>query len=267
MDEKTRIDKALLKQCAIENFWYQVLQRLVDIIFTLASENLAFRGRREVREEVDVLGCDNFLALVQLVGRYDTVMKDVLAKRKGSVHYLSPTIQNELISLLGNGLRQHLMQEIQSAPFFTVIGDSTKDIAKVEQYSNYYRYVHFDPETSTASVKKMFLGFIAGKNQSAEGVTDMILNNIAEAGLDISKYRGQGYDGASVMSGIYSSVQERIKEHSPNAVYVHCVCHRLNLVLHDAADCCAGMKTFFGTVEEVLSIQCTQLGSAASFWI
>ena len=53
------------------------------------------------------------------------------------------------------------------------------------------------------------------------------------------------------MSGIYSGVQERIKEHSPNAVYVHCVCHLLNLVLHDAADCCVEMKTFFGTVEEV----------------
>ena len=46
------------------------------------------------------------------------------------------------------------------------------------------------------------------------------------------------------MSGVYSSVQERIKEHLPNAVYVHCVCHRLNLVLPE-------MKTFFGTVEEV----------------
>ena len=79
-------------------------------------------------------------------------MKEVLAKRKGSIRYLSPTIQNELISLLGNGIRQYLMQEIQSAPFLTVIGDSTKYIAKVEQFSNYYRYVHFDPETNIFSV-------------------------------------------------------------------------------------------------------------------
>ena len=62
-NEKTRIDKVLVKQCAIEgNFWYQVFRRLVDIIiFTLASENLAFRGHREVREEVDIVGCGNFL--------------------------------------------------------------------------------------------------------------------------------------------------------------------------------------------------------------
>ena len=158
MDGKTRIDRELVKQRVIEaNFWYQVLRRLIDIIFTLASENLPFRGHRDVREDVAVLGCGNFLALVQLVGRYDPVIKKVLAKRKGSIRYLSPTIQNELISLLGNDLRQHLSQEIQPAPFFTVIGDSTKDIAKVEQFSNYYRYVHFDPETNMASVTETFL--------------------------------------------------------------------------------------------------------------
>ena len=150
-------------------------------------------------------------------------MKEVLAKRKGSIRYLSLTIQNELISLLGNDIRQHLMQEIQSAPFFTVIGDSTKDIAKVEQFSNYYRYVHFDPETNMVSVRETFLEFISEKNQHAEGVADMIFNNIKEAGLDISKCRVQEYDGVSVMSGVYSGVQERIREHSPNALYVHCV--------------------------------------------
>ena len=79
----------------------------------------------------------------------------------------------------------------------------------------------------------------------------MIMQNIQDAGLDLSKCRGQGYDGASVMSGVYSGVQQRIKEHAPNAIYIHCVCHRLNLVVHDAAECCAEMKTFFAIVEEV----------------
>ena len=32
-------------------------------------------------------------------------------------------------------------------------GIKVKDIAKVEQFSNYYRYVHFDPETNMVSVR------------------------------------------------------------------------------------------------------------------
>lgn len=50
----------------------------------------------------------------------------------------------------------------------------------------------------------------------------------------INKCRGQGYDGASVMSGVYNGLQKRICERELNAVYdvyVHCAAHNLNLVL------------------------------------
>ena len=40
----------------------------------------------------------------------------------------------------------------------------------------------------------------------------------------------------------YAGVQKRIIDHSPNAVYVHCICHRLNLMLRDAAECCPEMQ-------------------------
>ncbi len=32
----------------------------------------------------------------------------------------------------------------------------------------------------------------------------------------------QGYDGASVMSGVNTGVQQRIREVVPQAIYVHC---------------------------------------------
>ena len=42
---------------------------------------------------------------------------------------------------------------------------------------------------------------------------------------------GQGYDGASTMSGKEKGVQAIVKESYPLAVYVHCSAHILNLVL------------------------------------
>ena len=54
-----------------------------------------------------------------------------------------------------------------------------------------------------------------------------------EKGLDLSKYRGQGYDGIATMSGVYSGVQSCILKKGPNALCVHCVAHNLNLVLND----------------------------------
>jgi len=43
--------------------------------------------------------------------------------------------------------------------------------------------------------------------------------------------RGQGYDGASNMSGKYRGVQARVKELYPLAMYTHCCNHVLNLVI------------------------------------
>ena len=76
------------------------------------------------------LGSENFLALAELVAKYDLVLKELLGKPKRSVCYLSSTIQNKLIAPLGKTLRQHLIKEIQAAPFFSVIGDSTKRYVK-----------------------------------------------------------------------------------------------------------------------------------------
>ena len=49
--------------------------------------------------------------------------------------------------------------------------------------------------------------------------------------LDLAWVISQGYDGASVMSGHCTGVQERLEVFAPHAVYIHCYTHVLNLVL------------------------------------
>ena len=41
----------------------------------------------------------------------------------------------------------------------------------------------------------------------------------------------QAYDGASVMSGAIGGVQAKFRDKHPEAFYVHCYVHKLNLVL------------------------------------
>jgi phosphoenolpyruvate carboxylase len=91
---------------------------------------------------------------------------------------LSPDIQNELISVIGNALRQHLTKEIRAAPFFNVMGDSTTDVSKVEKFSTRYRYVFLDFEANTATVRETFLSFIPERDQSAEVVAGMIMSEM-----------------------------------------------------------------------------------------
>ena len=52
-----------------------------------------------------------------------------------------------------------------------------------------------------------------------------------ELGLSLNNLRGQGYDGASTMSGEKSGVQKRIREKQPKASYTHCAGHSFNLAI------------------------------------
>lgn len=47
---------------------------------------------------------------------------------------------------------------------------------------------------------------------------------------------GQSYDGAAVMSGSVGGVQTKLRQSHPSAsqaVYVHCMAHKVNLVVVD----------------------------------
>lgn len=134
------IDKEREKLIAIEaSFWERVLERLFSITLFLSKYSLAFRGHREQTGN-DYNG--NFLSQVMLLAKYDEVMKQIVNKPKGTIKYLSPTIQNELISCLGQHLLNSIINEINASPFFAIICDTTQDISKVDQMSVIIRYVH-----------------------------------------------------------------------------------------------------------------------------
>jgi len=50
-------------------------------------------------------------------------------------------------------------------------------------------------------------------------------------GIDCEFLYGQGYDGASNMSGQFQGVQAHIRVKYPKAIYVHCAVHSLNLAV------------------------------------
>jgi len=52
-----------------------------------------------------------------------------------------------------------------------------------------------------AKIRETFLGFIVVTDASAAGLTASVTTFLKDIGLDLAKLRGQGYDGASVMSG------------------------------------------------------------------
>ena len=62
-----------------------------------------------------------------------------------------------------------------------------------------------------------------------------IKESLATHNIDISKARGQAYNGAAAMSSNISGVQMHIRESAPLVVYTYCHSHVLNLSI--AATC------------------------------
>ena len=49
--------------------------------------------------------------------------------------------------------------------------------------------------------------------------------------LDLRNAVGKCFDGAANMSGIYKGLATRMKECSPESIYIHCYAHLLNLAI------------------------------------
>ena len=166
------------------NFWQKVLERLLNVTLMLAMCNLPFRGSTE---EVSNENKGNFLSIIQLIAKYDSVLDKLLQLPKGSLKYLSPSIQNELISLLAGQVLQDIKIELQSAPFFAIILDTTQDVSKKDQLSEVFRYVkiayHDDGTPRELQVIEAFTSFTEVEDSSAIGLHKLITNSIQEKGL------------------------------------------------------------------------------------
>ena len=90
-------------------------------------------------------------------------------------------------------------------------------------------------DVDTASVYEHFLTFTEAATQNAESLCTLILQTLDTFKLDPAAIVSQGYNGASVMSGRCSSVQQRVKQVAPQVVCVRCYAHSLNLALVDTA--------------------------------
>ena len=60
--------------------------------------------------------------------------------------YTSSTIQNEIISIIGDHIRSSIIDNVKRARWFTVIADEVTDVSNKEQLSLVLRYVNPDDD-------------------------------------------------------------------------------------------------------------------------
>ncbi len=224
-----------------KQYWRAVLKRLIPVIQFLSRRGLAFRGANEI---IGSSQNGNYLGILELLSLFDDFLAAHIVKYanrgKGSTSYLSSTVCNELITILGTDVRNHIIKEIVDAKYFSLILDSTPDVSHTDQFTIIFRFV--DKEGQPV---ERFLQFTPISSHKAADLEETVVNILEKMHINLNKCRGQCYDNASEMSGAYSGLQTRIRNRNKYAIYVPCGGHSLNLVGNSAAESCLLATKYF----------------------
>ncbi|CAH1107745.1 unnamed protein product [Psylliodes chrysocephalus] len=235
---KTRIERSLSRQIREEIERHNakvdrnrnVMRRLIDITYYLAKQELPFRGHIESAESANR---GNFIECIKLLANYDGILSDHLQqsayhdqnKTRAGFSGLSNRIQNDCVA---------------------VMIDETPNVSGKEQLCIILRY--FD---QSHEVVDRFVGFVdVSSNRTAEVLTKMIIDFLNDYKC-CTKLILQTYDGAAALSSEKNGVQKKVRETCPDALYVWCIAHILNLVLSKSCQRNSETKHFFSTTKNL----------------
>ena len=248
------LDSAL---CRKEQEARKALVPIVKTILLCGRQGLTLRGHTESQDILDESAVanneGNFRAFLRFrIDAGDKCLERHLKQASKNAKYTSPRIQNELISCCGQLIVTDIAARVNAAKCFTVLADETTDSGRKEQLAVCVRYVHVD-DYGKPQLREDFVGFAdVSDDVTAAGIAATILIVLKSAGIDIRHCYGQGYDGASTMSGHLGGVQAIIRKECPLALYTHCASHCLNLALSHACSVPA-VRNCLGTVTELVS--------------
>jgi hypothetical protein len=243
---KGRIDHELTVQLEAEvSYWRNVLSRVVIAVKALTSRGLPLRGHNEKWGSVHN---GNFMMLLEFLSEFDPFLKEHIRqygnRGSGTTSYLSKTIFEEIIEIMVIEVQRKIIDELKTAKYYSIIIDSTPDISHFDQLSFCLRYVMPD-----GTAVERFLTLLMNPGHKGEELYDAVVATLGKYDIEFADMRGQAYDNAANMSGVYKGLQGRIKAQNSYAEYTPCAAHRLNLIGTHAAESCLEAIEFFDVIE------------------
>ena len=125
-----RLEVELAQQTEqVENYWRSVLKRLISVIKFSCEPGLARRGENEIMGSA---ANGNYLGMLELLAaQYDDFLKQHAQTHanlgSGHTNYLSSTICEELVQLMGKRVLDDIVSRIKRSRYYSVTLDSTPD--------------------------------------------------------------------------------------------------------------------------------------------
>nr|XP_040024980.1 zinc finger MYM-type protein 1-like [Gasterosteus aculeatus aculeatus] len=191
----------------------EYLRRIVAVTSMLGRQGLPFRGSDEGQDSTNR---GNFLACMELLKEFDPFLQKY--NPSSNATYISPTSQNEMIECCAQEVNSVIVSEMTKSKMYAIMADD----ARSEQLA-------------------------------VCSIANELQQQIQNSGLAELKCVAQRYDGAAVMSGSTGGVQVHFRRLHPEAIYVHCYAHELNLVLCHTCRAVSEAVELFNLLECVYS--------------
>ena len=175
----------------------------------MGRQNISFRGHHDDSQYHPPVGeyymSGNVGSFVELLNYKirnccadDCRLRNHLTTCPKNATYISKTTQNEFIQICGTQIQYK--KEIRVSTFFCIIADEAKDNSGKEQLSLVVRFIDINLQ-----IREEFIEFIhCDEGLSGLEMAQYNLSALEKLNIDISKCRGQTYDGAGSMSGYKS---------------------------------------------------------------
>ncbi|CAH2327721.1 zinc finger MYM-type 1-like [Pelobates cultripes] len=249
----------------------EVLNRIFNIVKLLGKQGLPFRahGTNESLYNLNNIEINhgNFLEIVLLLSQYDIPLKNHLDKcvqdsekrkqqlkdRKTSgkhstgrgslVTFLSNNTIKKVFAAIVRSMKNLIVSEIGEKRFSIQV-DSTQDVGIVDQATVVVRYVQDE------AIKERLVAILPVKDATGKGFHELLMYCFDMLGLDFQRIAGESFDGAANMRSAYVGLRAQIAKVVPDAVYIWCYSHILNLCV---SDCCQVLeaKHFFGLLNRL----------------
>lgn len=123
------------------------MQRITEVIVLCAKQNIPLRGHTSENS--------NFNVILNAFAKNDEILSEHLASAHYNAKYTSPDVQNELIGICAEQVKEKITSSCRNCPFFEIIVDEATDKSTKEQLSLCVRFVDDD-----CCVKEEFLGSV-----------------------------------------------------------------------------------------------------------
>ena len=145
------------------------------------------------------------------------VFKNALENNKLTAPSIQKDITNACAVVTANAISLELGDEV-----FSILVVEARDISNKEQMAVVLRFVD-----KKSCVVERFVGIVHVTDTSAVPLKAAIESLLATYGLNITRIRGQGYDGASNMRVEFNGLKSLLLAENKSAYFVHCFAHQL----------------------------------------